>query len=358
MKQLRLLLLGLMVLVAVESGAQDPHFSQWYASPLTLNPAMTGVFGGNYRAAFIYRSQWASVLSNESTPLFRTYSASFDIRTNRGFDDRDAFGIGLYFLGDKAGDLGYGSNNFGLSLAYTRSFDRDKKHWVSIGFQGAMTQRRIDFSKAQLGVQWNGQEWDPTLPGFENFINDDFLFYDVSLGLLYYWIPGDRTDLYAGFSVFHINQPQESFQDDGTVTVPIKYVANLGAHFGLGERSNVDLLPKVITMMQGKFVELNFGAEVKIFFEKREPRGNAFYIGAMYRMVGGDSQFNDGALNSEAIIMTMAFDYKGLNIGASYDVNVSELSNASNTRGGFEIALIYTGAFNQRGPKTLYCPKF
>jgi type IX secretion system PorP/SprF family membrane protein len=358
MKKILLMMMVVLTGFSIDVGAQDPHFSQWYASPLILNPAMTGLFNGNYRFSAIYRSQWASVLSNESTPLYRTYSASFDMRTNRAFDDHDAFGVGLYFLGDKAGDLNFGTNNFGLSVAYMRALDYDKKHWLSLGFQGAMTQRRIDFSKAQLGVQWDGQQWDGTLPGFETFINDNFLFYDVSIGLLYYWLAGDRSDLYAGFSVFHLNQPQESFQDDGNVTVPMKFVGNIGAHFPLGERSNVDLLPKVITMIQSKFVEMNFGAEVKIFFEKREPRGNAFYIGGMYRMVGGDSQFGDNALNSEAFIITTAFDYQGLTIGASYDVNVSELSNASNTRGGFEIAIAYTGAFDKRGPKTLYCPKF
>ncbi|MFN5930178.1 MAG: type IX secretion system membrane protein PorP/SprF, partial [Sphingobacteriales bacterium] len=38
--------------------AQDPHFSQFFASPLTLNPANTGNFSGRLRVAGNYRNQW------------------------------------------------------------------------------------------------------------------------------------------------------------------------------------------------------------------------------------------------------------------------------------------------------------
>ncbi|HOA38555.1 MAG TPA: type IX secretion system membrane protein PorP/SprF, partial [Flavihumibacter sp.] len=35
--------------------AQDPHFSQFFASPLTLNPAYTGKFNGTVRVSGNYR---------------------------------------------------------------------------------------------------------------------------------------------------------------------------------------------------------------------------------------------------------------------------------------------------------------
>ena len=34
--------------------SQDIHFSQYYASPLTLNPALTGLHGGDFRAVVNY----------------------------------------------------------------------------------------------------------------------------------------------------------------------------------------------------------------------------------------------------------------------------------------------------------------
>ena len=51
-------LLTFALLFFISLNAQDIHFSQFYASPLTLNPAMTGFVNGDCRAGVIYRNQW------------------------------------------------------------------------------------------------------------------------------------------------------------------------------------------------------------------------------------------------------------------------------------------------------------
>jgi peptidoglycan-associated lipoprotein len=66
--------------------AQDIHFTQFYATPQTLNPALTGVSEGSYRFTGIYRNQWSSV-----TIPYVTYGASFDIRILQS-DGRAGFG--------------------------------------------------------------------------------------------------------------------------------------------------------------------------------------------------------------------------------------------------------------------------
>jgi len=43
------------------ASAQDPNFSQFFVSPLTLNPALTGKFDGNFRIAGNYRDQWPAI---------------------------------------------------------------------------------------------------------------------------------------------------------------------------------------------------------------------------------------------------------------------------------------------------------
>ena len=68
------------MLLGNDAFAQDPRFSQYNAAPQILNPAMTGLFNGNYRVSAIYRSQWRSILGDEAVPLFRTFSGSFDMR--------------------------------------------------------------------------------------------------------------------------------------------------------------------------------------------------------------------------------------------------------------------------------------
>ena len=53
--------------------SQDIHYSQFYNSPLNLNPANTGMFDGDFRFAANQRTQWRSV-----TVPFSTFSLSAD----------------------------------------------------------------------------------------------------------------------------------------------------------------------------------------------------------------------------------------------------------------------------------------
>ncbi|MES1226414.1 MAG: type IX secretion system membrane protein PorP/SprF, partial [Bacteroidota bacterium] len=53
--------MSLCLLLGTAALAQDPNFSQFFASPLTLNPALTGKFDGVYRVAGNYRNQWPTI---------------------------------------------------------------------------------------------------------------------------------------------------------------------------------------------------------------------------------------------------------------------------------------------------------
>ncbi len=58
MKITKLLNIAIGLLLGVSSvNAQDIHFSQFFASPLNLNPATTGVLSCDMRFSAIYRNQ-------------------------------------------------------------------------------------------------------------------------------------------------------------------------------------------------------------------------------------------------------------------------------------------------------------
>ena len=60
--------------------AQDPIFSQFYSTPMQINPALTGLFKGDLRFIGNYRSQWNKVPVN-----YMTFSGGVDqkfINTN------------------------------------------------------------------------------------------------------------------------------------------------------------------------------------------------------------------------------------------------------------------------------------
>src|SRR3979490_892289 len=90
------------------ASAQDPNFSQFFASPLTLNPAMTGKFDGLYRVAGNYRNQWPAIYNAFTTA---TISVDFDILRNK-LSEVDRFGVGIMAFSDKAGDGGPLTDNY------------------------------------------------------------------------------------------------------------------------------------------------------------------------------------------------------------------------------------------------------
>lgn len=345
-----------------DAQAQDPRFSQYALSPLTLNPALTGNFNGNYRVSAIYRSQWSSILSGEAVPLFRTFSGSYDMRFALRSQTGDAFGVGAVFLTDKAGEAEFGTNQVTLSLAYHKGVSSQKNQFISLGIQAGFAQRGLNYNNLRFGNQFDGEGFNSTLISGEVIGDNNFWFYDINAGLFYYWVNPNssnkgRTNFYAGFSVSHLNRPNQSFYEGEDANLYMKYTTNIGAQFPLGKGSQVDFLPQAMILMQGPAFETNVGGYFKIFFVQNKPNENAFYIGPFYRIVGRDNVTDKGGITSESLILAARLDYSTFSLGIAYDLNFSELTDATNTRGGFEIALQHVGAFKKKN-RVISCPRF
>src|SRR5215212_6479304 len=89
----------LFMVAAYTLQAQDIHFSQYYATPLTINPSYTGSFAGDYRAGLNYRQQWGSV-----TVPYKTFDFYGDFNFKKKAFRKASFSAGLCIVSDKAGD--------------------------------------------------------------------------------------------------------------------------------------------------------------------------------------------------------------------------------------------------------------
>lgn len=334
------------------TSALDPHFSQYHSTPLNTNPAMTGVFDGNYRVSGIFRSQWSSVLRNEAVPMFRTISASADFRINVGIDDNDAVGAGLVFLSDKAGESEFGTTYGGVSLSYLKSLNRMGNHYLSAGLLAGAAQRSINFDNLRWGNQFDGEGHNPILPSGETMIGDSYMFYNISAGLFWYYAPGRRTNFYSGVSFYNLNRPVQSFYDVTDVRMFTRVSYHGGLQFQL--TNSVDMLPSLLFMVQGPAYETMIGTYFKFLFEPHRQDSNAFYFGPFYRVVNG----TENVLNSESLVLAARVDYGAFNVGLSYDLNFSRLTNATNARGGYELSVVYIGAFPEARQRTVFCPRF
>ncbi len=349
MKKILILLCSVFVLSGLgRIEAQDIHFSQFYMSPLNLNPALTGVMNCKIRMVANYRNQWASILRSNA---FNTIGASYDQKFATGRNDY--FGIGGRLFTDVVGQSVFATTSAGLSGSYSRKMggDRIRSHYLVLGAEAAIAQRSLNFASLQFGTQHDGAGgFDPTADSGENFGRDQFLFADLNVGLLWFSILDRSNSWYAGVAYSHINRPNMSFADFATIPLFTKVTAHAGGDFELTD--DIGILPGVVMFSQGPHFQLNFGTSLRFDFNTNRFEEQSFQFGVWTRI----GNRPDNSILNDALILSTRFDYNQFGIGFSYDINTSSLRNATNGNGSFEFSLIY----NICGPEDrgTYCPRF
>lgn len=339
--------------VSVGLQAQDMHFSQFYANPLDLNPAMTGVMDCNIRFNLNYRNQWSSVLRSNA---FNTFSASYDQKFPVFRSDN--FGFGASVWGDKAGSLDFSTIRGMLNFGYSKKLGggRNYGHYLTAGVSVGIQQKNIDLLKAQFGSQYNPSlgGHDPSRNHMENFIESGSILYpDVNAGLMWYSILDQNNSVYIGASFNHLTRPNERFLagNQDIVALYTKYTFHAGAELARSY-SKVSLLPGMVTMFQGPAFQLNGGTSLRFILDNSRWSYQAFQIGAWMRI----SNHFSNAITTDAFILSTRVDYNQFSFGFSYDFNISALRTASNGNGGFEVSLQYLICGPEK--RGVYCPKF
>jgi len=316
----------------ISSLSQDIHFSQFYQTPLLINPALTGAFNGDQRAFINYKDQWRSI----GTP-YKTGLASFDMPLLKQKWEKSYLGAGLVVFNDRAGDANLSLTQVNLSVSSILSLNEDNK--ISLGLQGGFAQRSIDNSKLVWDNQVQNGIFDPSLNSGEKNL-EAYTYGDFSVGMAWNYVT-EESNLAAnnelkvnlGAAFFHINSPKQKFYSDELDKIYGKLLIHGGAFIGLGN-SNLAVLPSAFYARQRATQEINAGAMFR-FRVKEESRITGIFKETAV-LLGGYYRVND------AIIPTFMVEYANFTLGITYDVNVSKLTAASNTRGGIEISLRYT----------------
>jgi type IX secretion system PorP/SprF family membrane protein len=329
-------ILSILVNLSLLTEGQDPHFSQFFASPLTLNPAFTGKFDGTLRVAGNYRNQWPA-FSNVYTTS--TLSVDFDILKNR-LPYNDTWGVGILALTDKAGGGVLTNNYLGLSTSYHKALDEDGFKQIGLGFQGTYGQKKLDRNKLLFEDQLTPFGFTGvTQETFDNnYLNINYL--DVNAGLLFSTSTDETNNFYLGASMYHINRPKQSFQG-ANWNIATRTTVSAGGYFPVSDL--LTLHTSGIYQYQSKATETVIGGALSASLDDLSENPANVYAGLWYRI-------------NDAIIPYIGLEFAGLRIGASYDINVSSLKAGSQSRGGMEISLIYIN--KPPGFRGIPCPKF
>lgn len=302
------ILVFVMVLTAMKTYSQDTHFSQFYASPVFLNPALAG---SNHcaRANINYRNQWLSYTSN-----YITYAASVDKYVNFL-----SGGVALLAYYDEAGDGVLIRKS--VSATYSYHLKASRHTTVSAAISGGFYNQSLNTSKLVFADMIlpdgsvNTSSTSEVFPERTNVIVPDF-----SAGVFI----GHKQRFFGGLAFHHVNQPDISFYSGNVfeARLNMKITAHGGAFIPLNGRARKEdalyFSPNFLIHIQKDFHELNSG-----FYLEKYP----FTLGGWYRV---------NLENSDAAIILVGFQQKKYNFGYSYDFSVSRLRKSG---GSHEISL-------------------
>lgn len=342
MKKLSIVLSAIMLQTAAY--AQDIHFSQFYENAILRNPALTGIFSGDYKAGVNYRTQW----SNISVP-FQTMLASAETRIAVNREVGDYVSIGVSATYDRAGSINFTSMQVYPAINYNKVMADGRRSYLSVGFTGGYIQRAFDMSKATFSTQYINGGYDQTAATGENMRNVSMQAYDLGAGMSFNSTigPTRNVNYYVGVAGYHVAKPKQTFNDNGEVLrLDTKWTGNLGVKASITNQIGVTVHANYTT--QGPYTEMIAGALVSWRATNPEvSKSIILYGGAFVRF-------------KDAWIPTVKIDYNQYSVTASYDFNTSGLRPATNGTAGYEISLFVRGRVKHRDGyrSSVACPRF
>lgn len=318
--------------------AQDPQFSQYYAAPLYINPALAGI-NQLGRAGVNYRDQWPSIAAN-----FETYSFYLDYN----FEDYNS-SAGIMVNTDREGIAGLRSTTVALMYAY--QVDLNYRWTFRPGLQVGYAIRDLNFDKLTFGDQFDetGLVRSFTQETFNTGFNTQF--FDFAAGGIIF-----DSRIWFGGAIHHINEPNQSILGENS---PLRHRVSFHGGYRIPfeaikpfyeapEGRERSVTPTFNYRYQGDYDQLDIGVYLTL---------DPVLFGLWYR--GIPVKTFSGIPNSEAIIMMVGLNMGKTTVGYSFDYTISDLG--INSGGAHEVSVIYK--FNLSDPskprkevRQLKCP--
>lgn len=330
MKKTILFLLVAFVALVSEVKAQDPHFSQFYANPLYINPALAGA-NVCPRVNLAYRDQWPSL------GAFKTFTASYD-----QYFDFLSGGIGVIILNDKQSET---FSNTSASLMYSLRLKLTREIFLNLALEASVANRSLNWDKLTFGDMidprygfiYSTQAQSPTKDNLSH------TYADFSAGTVVY-----GENWYGGISFSHLTRPEDGYISSNRL--PLKTTIHGGMKFNISRdkrRTNAFfgapmISPNIIYHNQGGFQDLNYGLYLD---------WSPFIVGTWFRQA---ISFD----NADAFVFMVGIQRDSFKIGYSYDLTVSSLSNVSGGAHEITLGLQFNCPEKRKKIKSIDCPSF
>lgn len=327
----------LFLIVMGSSYAQDPVFSQFFSSPLNINPALTANINADWRLISNLRDQWHGPASP-----YLTGSVSYDrkIFQNKvlNVEEGNVMGIGGMVMFDDAMS-GIQKSIYGsLNLSYSiKLIDNENvKHKLGLGFGGIYAHRYIDFSRLDFEDQFVGTGFNTNLPTGEAALSNMKPYVSASVGATYS-ISTEKSNFDMGIAAFHFNKPKQTFLENEKQVLVMRKVAHANFEAFLSDRTVLNV--NGIYQFQGDAKYFSAGGALGFFLADE-----------------GETMLNLGLWywSKNAIVPYVGLVYNKMQFGLSYDLTTSKLNQATRKPNTFEISVILRGSKAPSG--VIPCP--
>jgi type IX secretion system PorP/SprF family membrane protein len=316
---------------------QDPSFSQFFSSPLNINPALTARINSKWRVISNLRDQWIGPASP-----YASGTISYDTRAlEKQMSENTVFGIGGMLMYNSS-MRGIHKSTFGsLNLSYNVLLAADEaEHRIGIGIGGIYGNKTVDFSRLYFAEQFVGTGFDQNLPTGEPALKEMKPYLSSSAGIIYS-ITTTNSNFDFGAAAFHLNKPKQTFLEDENQYLPMRYVVHTNFETYLTE--DFLLNTNAIYQQQAKTNYFSVGGALGYYLS------NDYFSQA-------DVLVNMGLWywSNNAIVPYFGFSYMNMQVGLSYDITISKLRQATRKPKTFEVSLIIRGDKKNEG--VIYCP--
>ncbi len=334
---MRVFLSTLFSLSCAAAMAQDVHFSQFYEQTGLRNPALGGIYTGDYKVGVNYREQAAGF----GVP-YRTVVASAETKALVQPSTGDYLSFGLTAMYDKAGSINFTSTAAYGSVAYNKSMGDARHTYLSVGLCGGYIQRSVDMSKMRFANQYAGGSYSAGAGG-DNIGQASMNHYDAAAGLSLSSSFGPGVNYYIGAAGYHLSRPKESYMGEDFIRLATRWTGSLGLVARLDKR--ITLEAHADYQQQAPYQEILAGGLLAYTLAPQEGgKPVAIAVGCFYR-------------HGDAVIPTLRMAYNRWTLTTSYDVPLTYNRLYGSGLGGFELSLYGRGVYRHKQDVTA-CPRF
>ncbi len=328
---------------------QDEHFSQIFAIPIHLNPALSGAYDGTYRMTVIYRDQWNNALESP----YKTFAAGGDTKFTIGpKTNSDHFGMGLFFVSDRVAQFQMNRTKISGYMAYHKKLTERNPSYLGAGLKVGVIQHNVNYDNISFQDQFN-QIDGFTLETGETLPPNNIGVFDTSLGLNYF-IKTEKSTYFVGAAFHHLTRPNISFfarllNPNPSLDLDQKLDRKITAHLSIDRYINYSLSiqPRIVYQQQGTASQIDAGLNAEYTLESRRTG----LIAGLWLTAANDL---DGT-HLENITPLVGIRHGQFIIGLSYDVPMRDTFGGPFAFNTFELSIRFTG---EHSNENSFCPTF